>query len=499
MKSPRRKGHLTGLPTAVPEPPVGGDSDTFAALMSPLAGTTDPLEAEYIVASLLAAITATAGDEAAQAWHEFFVPTIEDIGTGEAAAMLSILAELGGSEVSADASAAASRLTTAGVMPPPWAPELTEPWHVRDCCALHNAGDDFVLAARCDRAGASEALVLLLEPDDCGAVAEIMHLPGAELPDVLDQIRALSEADGMTLRSEPLDTAEFRWAAEVALDARDVHDQDDGPLDPDDWLSADDPDEIDDYPVSAVLTRARIRKLPLSDKPKPPHTDELSSADLAAMFTLLEQQAAEPRTRGLGAPQRQPAKLPPKRKTRDGTAPILRLRVDIRHAKPPIWRRLEVPGDITLAALHEVVQIAFGWSDSHLHVFETAYGDFGTPDPSLGHRSENKVTLEQVASIRDKLTYRYDFGDDWEHVIALESATADTDARVPQCTGGRRAAPPEDCGGIGGYEYLAEVLADPNHPEHRDRLEWLGLDSGADFDPAAFDKERVNRLLAKRR
>src|SRR5262249_20826704 len=160
-----------------------------------------------------------------------------------------------------------------------------------------------------------------------------------------------------------------------------------------------------------------------------------------------------------------------------GTGPIFRLRVDIKGARPPIWRRLEVPADITLARLHNVLQTAFGWSDDHLHVFETSSGRYGQPSKDLAHRSDARGRLDQVAAqAGDKITYTYDFGDDWEHVITVEQVLAREPAVVyPRCTGGRRAGPPEDCGGIWGYDWLVAVLADPAHEEHGDRLDWLGL------------------------
>ncbi len=148
-----------------------------------------------------------------------------------------------------------------------------------------------------------------------------------------------------------------------------------------------------------------------------------------------------------------------------------------------------------------VIQAAFGWDDSHLHVFETPYGEFGRADRELGHRAEAPVTLGQsAAQAGDKIRYTYDFGDDWVHEILVEKVLdKDPALAYPCCTGGRRAAPPDDCGGIWGYEELVEVLADPHHPEHGERLEWLGLDDAAQFDPAAFDLDEVNRALAKLR
>jgi Plasmid pRiA4b ORF-3-like protein len=175
--------------------------------------------------------------------------------------------------------------------------------------------------------------------------------------------------------------------------------------------------------------------------------------------------------------------------------------VGLRGAKPPIWRRLLVPADVSLARLHEVIQAAFGWHGGHMHVFETPYGDFGHADRELGHRAEAPVTLEQVApQAKDKIRYTYDFGDDWVHEIVVEKVLdRDPAPAYPRCTGGRRAAPPDDCGGIWGYEELVEILADPRRPEHRERLEWLGLGEASQFDPAVFDVDEVNGALAKLR
>lgn len=111
------------------------------------------------------------------------------------------------------------------------------------------------------------------------------------------------------------------------------------------------------------------------------------------------------------------------------------------------------------------------------------------------------MTLEQVApDAQSKIRYTYDFGDDWEHDILVEKALdRDETASYPRCTGGRRAAPPEDCGGVWGYADLVEALTDPAHPEHGDKLEWLGLDDAAQFDPTGFDATAVTRALSRLR
>lgn len=111
------------------------------------------------------------------------------------------------------------------------------------------------------------------------------------------------------------------------------------------------------------------------------------------------------------------------------------------------------------------------------------------------------MTLEQVApSARSKISYTYDFGDDWEHDIVVEKIL--DPAQAPgalRCTGGRRAAPPDDCGGIWGYAELVDIIGDPAHPEHEKWLGWLGLDDADDFAPDRFDADAVTRGLARMR
>jgi len=148
-----------------------------------------------------------------------------------------------------------------------------------------------------------------------------------------------------------------------------------------------------------------------------------------------------------------------------GTVQVCRMSPVSRGTKPPIWRRLELPADTGLAKLHGIIQVAFDWENAHPHVFETAFGDFGIPDRELGHRSETPVTLEEVApTVGDKLQYTYDFGDGWTHEITLEKVLDRVAVAYPRCTGGRRAAPPEDCGGVWGFAELVEVLAGRLHP-----------------------------------
>src|SRR5262249_20157355 len=175
-------------------------------------------------------------------------------------------------------------------------------------------------------------------------------------------------------------------------------------------------------------------------------------------------------------------------------------KVSGRGEKRAMWGGLEVGSGITRQQLHEHIQAAFDWLGSHLWVFETPAGGYGIPDPDLGHRNAASRRLNDVAvRVGDRLRYTYDFGDNWEHdVLAEDRLIAEPGVAYPRCTGGRRAGPPEDCGGIGGYRELLEILGDPAHAEHEERLDWLGLSSGSEFDPARFDLGEVNRTLAQR-
>jgi hypothetical protein len=167
-------------------------------------------------------------------------------------------------------------------------------------------------------------------------------------------------------------------------------------------------------------------------------------------------------------------------------------------SKPPVWRRLLVPGEIRLDCLHEVIQVAMGWFDYHMHVFSTASGEYGVPDPELGFRDEHQAMLSRlVCEPGDRIRYTYDFGDNWEHEIVLEKVLcAEPEQLYPTCVAGKGACPPEDCGSTSGYEHLREVLADPSDDEHASMLEWLELESPSDFDAVAFELDAVNDSLA---
>jgi hypothetical protein len=176
---------------------------------------------------------------------------------------------------------------------------------------------------------------------------------------------------------------------------------------------------------------------------------------------------------------------------------IYQIKIALIGVKPPIWRTVLVPDNLKLGAFHNVIQVAMGWTDSHLHQFIANRVFYGIPDDDyeLEMEDETKYKLSQLLKKeKDSLIYEYDFGDSWEHKILLEKILPDDGKTVlPVCIKGKRACPPEDCGGIWGYEELLETISDANHPDHEDMLEWLG----GEFDPEEFDLEQINKDLAE--
>jgi Plasmid pRiA4b ORF-3-like protein len=186
------------------------------------------------------------------------------------------------------------------------------------------------------------------------------------------------------------------------------------------------------------------------------------------------------------------------RGTAHGSEAAMQLKLSLRGvSKPPVWRRLLVPADMRLDRLHDVVRTSMGWTDTHLHVFSTAAGDYGVPDPELGFRNERTARLGRFLNQQgDRIQYKYDFGDGWEHDLVLEKRLdPEPKAQIPACLAGKGACPPEDCGGPWGYADLKETLDDPRHDDHADMLDWLGLDSAEHFDPGACDLVEINEVL----
>lgn len=170
------------------------------------------------------------------------------------------------------------------------------------------------------------------------------------------------------------------------------------------------------------------------------------------------------------------------------------MKVTLRHIRPPIWRRILVRSDALLGDLHWCIQRAMGWEGSHLHCFDV--GGFEYSDATMeaeGLEHEDTVSLDQVAPAGTRFRYEYDFGDSWEHDVVVEKVLPAEDGAVyPRCVAGRRACPPEDCGGPWGYGELLAAIAGNAGPGAEETFGWL---IGA-FDPEAFDMAALNRRLA---
>jgi hypothetical protein len=140
-----------------------------------------------------------------------------------------------------------------------------------------------------------------------------------------------------------------------------------------------------------------------------------------------------------------------------------------------------------------------GWSNCHLHHFIVGkrpdYLFIGAPglDADEDMVNEDEVLVSQVLpAAKTKMIYEYDFGDSWEHEVALEKIVeAEKGVYYPRCLAGENACPPEDVGGVWGYADFLKAIADPDHEEHESSLEWVG----EDFDPKEFDLEYVNKRL----
>lgn len=178
------------------------------------------------------------------------------------------------------------------------------------------------------------------------------------------------------------------------------------------------------------------------------------------------------------------------------------LKISLLYSKPLIWRRLLVPAAMKLSRLHQVIQLCMGWTDTHLHRFVIGNNFYGPPDPDDDWREIKTLNEKQFklcdleGYIRKRCMYEYDFGDSWQHKIKIEKVVpaGENPPHHPVLVAGKRACPPEDIGGIPGYEDFLEALSDPQHEEREEMLQWYGSDH---FDPEYFEMEEINRILKK--
>lgn len=185
------------------------------------------------------------------------------------------------------------------------------------------------------------------------------------------------------------------------------------------------------------------------------------------------------------------------------SVPVYQIKVTLKDFKPSIWRRIEVRSDATLGELHAIIQMAMGWTNSHLHHFIVGkrpdfifIGAPGPDDEMMDQENEDEIVINQVLpAAKTKMVYEYDFGDGWEHEVVLEKIVqAEAGVHYPRCLAGENACPPEDVGGVWGYADFLEAINDPDHERYEEFSEWIG----DDFDPQEFDLNAVNKLLKVR-
>lgn len=183
--------------------------------------------------------------------------------------------------------------------------------------------------------------------------------------------------------------------------------------------------------------------------------------------------------------------------------PLIQLRVTLENIQPPVWRRLLLSSSTFFSELQHIIQIAFGWENSHLFQFKTEDYFIGIPDPEFDISDNIKVIDAKevvvgklLTETGDEIEYEYDFGDSWIHSVVMEKyLQVEPGFNYPSCLSGKRAAPPENCGGAPGYSLLMEVMGNKQHPEYKEYRELFGGRKA--FDPEKFDIEKVNKQLAR--
>jgi len=177
--------------------------------------------------------------------------------------------------------------------------------------------------------------------------------------------------------------------------------------------------------------------------------------------------------------------------------PLFQFKITLLEIKPAIWRRIQVP-DCTLADFHEYIQAAFGWENYHLHQFHIDGEQYGPPAARVDF--EDEVLDERAVPVsklipksgrrKSRWIYEYDLGESWRHEVVFEGFSPD--GQRPLCLEGERACPPEDCGGPWGFANCRAAIADPNHEQYEEMLEWCGP-----FDPEAFDATMATNEMRK--
>jgi Plasmid pRiA4b ORF-3-like protein len=181
---------------------------------------------------------------------------------------------------------------------------------------------------------------------------------------------------------------------------------------------------------------------------------------------------------------------------------IYQFKITLKDIEPPIWRRVQTR-DCTLDRLHGHIQLAMGWTNSHLHDFDIAgqkYGDRDLLEETFSEDNYESSLDTKISEILPKsgkhfrFDYSYDWGDGWMHEVLFEGCLRATRGeRYPLCVKGERCCPPEDVGGTGGYEEFLATIADPEHEEHDSMLRWVG----GKFTPEAFDPAKATKKMRR--
>jgi hypothetical protein len=407
-------------------------AEDWSALLS---HRMDAMSAEMTGVDFAASVRAASlghGDD--RALYADVIGHTEQRADAVALAMLRVVAATAPGEVRTAAAQAADRVAAGGVRDRKWATDLGSPAFVTafGYADPHGAQEAIALVYAYGRR--QHALVALIDHDLGGGIKDVW--PTDEPKEVRAQYRLATRMTGMDLRTYGAEEARAILDRALASPTCAVQE-----------------DQIEDVDRYVDLLRRRAALLPQPAVGAPLPAPGAGSA-------------RRPATRSLAGT------------TNGRKTSVHRIKVTLQGTKPPVWRRLEVPSDVTLTRLHAVIQEAFGWYNAHMWVFETGSDQYGVPDPERGHRNAERTTLQKVAPrTGERLGYVYDFGDDWQHTIVVEDiAEPEPGVAYPRCLAGRRAAPPEDCGGRYGYADLLEVLDDPGHDEHQNMLAWLNVE-----------------------
>ncbi len=177
------------------------------------------------------------------------------------------------------------------------------------------------------------------------------------------------------------------------------------------------------------------------------------------------------------------------------------LKIAIKNAKPPIWRRVIVPAGITFSQLSMILNKVMGWSGYHLFEFEFYHLELRLIEDAEEFAEDGYGPFDYLEArdtfIREYLeenewfTYTYDLGDDWQHRVTIEKVISDYANDYPQVLKYKGDCPVEDCGGIYGYYDCLEIISDKSHPDYEERLAWMKSQGY----PDEYDMEAVNEEL----